>query len=176
MVDMIVTKEIKIYLRQNVYAGIFGITIAQHQYGCINNQQTNDGMECVLMVTEQGKERHNAVAQGNALHNSPDAKMTKAKQIALDGMIEPVDKQSDSKQQDCALNYSTDYLRCGLEFRLYQRQVARDSHDEQEEWEHKVAWGHAIPLRMTQHLKRFSPTVVYQNHSGNGDSSQYIET
>ena len=44
------------------------------------------------MIAEQGKERHNAIAKGYALHDRPDAQMTETEQVALDGVVEPVDK------------------------------------------------------------------------------------
>ena len=72
------------------------------------------------MVAEEGEERHNAVAEGDALHDSPDTEMSKAKEIAFDGVVEPVDEETNGEQQHRSLDDATDDLRCGFELRLHQ--------------------------------------------------------
>ena len=96
------------------------------------------------MVAEEGEERHDAVAEGDALHDSPDAEMAKAEEIAFDGVVEPVDEKADGKQQHRSLDDTTDDLGRGFELRLHQREVTRDTHDEEEEGEDEVAGSHAV--------------------------------
>jgi hypothetical protein len=127
------------------------------------------------VIAEKRKQRHYTITQRDTLHYGPDAQMTEAQQIALDSVIEPVDKQSDGKEQHRALHYSANYLWCGLKLALYQRQIARDTHDEQEEWENQITGRHTVPLRVSQHLKTLAPTVVYQYHACHGDTSQDVE-
>ena len=91
-------------------------------------------------------------------------------------MVEPVDKQADSKQQHRTLNNATDDLWGWLELRLYQREIARDTHDKQEEGEHQVAGRHAVPLRVAQHLEALAPAIVHQYHACHGDTAQNVET
>ena len=97
MIKMVVAKEVEVDLRQDVDAGILGIAIAKDKDGCIDNKEADDHRDGILMVTEQGEQRHDAVAEGDALEDGPDAEMTETEQVALDGMVEPVDKQADSK-------------------------------------------------------------------------------
>ena len=119
MIEMIVAKKIHIDLRQDIDAGILGIAIAKDEDGGIDDQKTDDHRDGILMVAEQGEERHNAVAEGYALHDGPDAEVTKAEEITLDGIVEPVDEEADGKQQDRALDDTTDDLRGGFELRLH---------------------------------------------------------
>ena len=146
MIDMIVTKQIQIHLCQHIHVSILGIAVTQNQDGGIDGQQDTNHRQGVLVITEQRKQRHDTIAQSYTLHHRPDAQMTEAQQVALDGMVEPVDKQADSKQQHRTLNNATDDLWGWLELRLYQREIARDTHDKQEEGEHQVAGRHAVPL------------------------------
>ena len=67
------------------------------------------------MIAEQGEERHNAVAKGDALQDSPDSKVAKTQVIAFDGMVEPVDKEADGKQERRTLNDTTNDLWRGFE-------------------------------------------------------------
>ena len=98
------------------------------------------------MVAEEGEERHNAVAEGNTLKDGPDAEMTKTEQVSLYSVIEPIDEKSDGEEQHRTLDNATDDLRCGHEFRLHQGEVARDSHDEEEEGKDEVTGSHTVPL------------------------------
>ena len=63
------------------------------------------------MIAEQGEERHDAIADSDALHDRPDAQMTETEQVALDGVVEPVDKQAYRKEQHRALHDAADDLR-----------------------------------------------------------------
>lgn len=98
MIEMIVAEEVEVDLRQDIDAGILSIAITQDENGGIYYKEADDHRDGVLVVAEEGEERHNAVAEGDALHDSPDAKMTKAKEIAFDGVVEPVDEKADNKQ------------------------------------------------------------------------------
>ena len=173
---MVVTKEVQIDLRQNVDARILGIAVAQNEDSGIDDQKADDYGNSILMVTEQGEERHDAVAEGDALHDSPDAEVTKTEEIALDGVVEPVDEKTNGEQEYRTLDDATDDLRRGFELRLHQGEVTRDTHDEEEEGEDEVAGGHAVPLGMVQHLEGFTPAVVDQYHSGDGDAAENVET
>ena len=102
--------------------------------------------------------------------------MTETEQVALDGMVEPVDEQTDNKEQHRTLDDTADDGRRWLELRLHQREVTRDTHDEEEEGEHEVAGCHAVPLGVTEHLEGFTPTVIHKDHAGNGDTAQNIKT
>ncbi len=102
--------------------------------------------------------------------------MSKAEEIAFDGVVEPVDEKADGKQQHRTLDDATDDLWRGLELGLHKREVTRDSHDEEEEGEHEVAGGHAVPFGMVQHLEGFTPAVVDQYHSGDGDAAENVKT
>ena len=128
------------------------------------------------MVTEQGEKRHDAVAEGDALHNCPDAEVTKTEEIALDGIIEPVDEKTDDKQKHRALDNTTNDLWRGFELRFHQREVTRDTHDEEEEGEHEVARRHAIPFGVTEHFKGFPPAVVHQYHTSDSNTAENVET
>ena len=176
MIEMIVAEEVEVDLRQDIDAGILSIAITQDENGGIYNKEANDHRDGITMVAEEGEERHDAVAEGDALHDSPDAKMTKAKEIAFDGVVEPVDEKADGKQQHRSLDDATDDLGRGFELGLYQREITGDTHDEEEEGKHKVAGGHAVPLNMLEHLEGFTPAVVNQYHSGNGNAAENVET
>ena len=173
---MIVAKEVEIDLRQNIDTGILSIAITQDENGGIYNKEANDHRDGITMVAEEGEERHDAVAEGDALHDSPDAEVAKAEEIALDGVVEPVDEKADGKQQHRSLDDTTDDLGRGFELRLHQREVTRDTHDEEEEGEDEVAGGHAVPLRVAEHLERLAPAVVHQYHACYGDTAENIET
>ena len=97
MVDMIVAKQVQIHLCQHIHISILGIAVTQNQDSGIDSQQTSNHRQGIFVVTEQCKQRYNTIAQGYALHNSKNAQMFETQQIALDGMVEPVDKQADSK-------------------------------------------------------------------------------
>ena len=176
VIDMIVAKEIQIGLCQHVDAGILSIAVTQHEDSSIDDQKTDDDGDGVLVVAEQGEERNDAVAEGNALHDGPDAQMTETQEVALDGMIEPVDEKADDEEQHRALDDTTDDLRGGLELRLHQREVTRDTHDKKEEGEDEIAGRHAVPLRMAEHIKRFAPAVVDEDHPRHRNATQDIET
>ena len=128
------------------------------------------------MVAEQGKERHNAVAKGYALHHGPDTQMAETKEITLDGMIEPVDEQTDDEEQHRTLDDAAYHLRGGFELRLHQRKITRDSHDEEEKGKHEVAGCHAVPLRVSKHFERLAPAIVDENHACHSDTTQDIKT
>ena len=176
MIEVVVAKEVQIDLRQDIDAGILSIAVAKDKDGRINHQKADNNRNGVLVVAEQGEQRHDAIANGDALHDGPDAKVSKAQEIALDGMIEPVDKEADDEQQYRTLDDATDDLRGGLELGLHQGKITRDSHDEKEEGEHKVAGGHAVPLRMFQHFERLSPAIIHEDHSCHSNSAQNVET
>ena len=176
MIEMVVAEEVEVDLRQNIDTGILGIAIAEDEDGGIDDQETDDHRDGVLVVAEQGEERHDAVAEGDALHDGPDAEMAEAEEIAFDGVVEPVDEKADGKQQHRTLDDTTDDLGRGFELRLHQREVTRDTHDEEEEGEDEVARSHAVPFGMVQHLEGFTPAVVDQYHSGDGNATENIET
>ena len=67
------------------------------------------------MVAEEGKERHDAIAKCDALHNSPDTQMSETQEIALDGMIKPIDKQTDGEKQYRSFDDSAYHLGGGFE-------------------------------------------------------------
>ena len=176
VIEMIVAEEVEIDLRQDIDASILGIAIAQDENGGIYYKEADDDRDGITMVAEKGEERHNAVTEGDALHDSPDAEMAKAEEIAFDGVVEPVDEKADGKQQHRSLDDTTDDLGRGFELRLHQREVTRDTHDEEEEGEDEVARSHAVPFGMVQHLEGFTPAVVDQYHSGDGDAAENVET
>jgi hypothetical protein len=97
--------------------------------------------------------------------------MTKTQEIALYRMIEPIDEQTYRKEQDGAFDDSTDNRSRRFELRLNQREIARDTHDKQEEGEHQVAWSHTIPLGMLERLKRLAPAIIHENHPCNSNAS-----
>ena len=70
---------------------------------------------------------------------------------------------------------STDDLWRGFKLRLDQREIARDSHDKQEERKHKIARCHTVPLGVLKHLERFAPAVIHQNHTCYSNTTQDIE-
>ena len=160
VIEMIVAEEVEVDLRQDINAGILSIAIAEDEDGSIYYKETDDHRDGITMVAEEGEERHNAVAEGDTLHDSPDAEMAKAEEIAFDGVVEPVDEKADGKQQHRSLDDTTDDLGRGFELRLHQREVTRDTHDEEEEGEDEVARSHAVPLNMLEHLKGLTPAVV----------------
>ena len=176
MIKMVVAKEVEVDLRQDVDAGILGIAIAKDKDGCIDNKEADDHRDGILMVTEQGEQRHDAVAEGDALHDSPNAEMTKAKEITLDGVVKPVDEEADSKEQHRTLDNATNDLGGGFELGLHQGEVARDTHNEEEEGKDEVAGSHAVPLGVLEHLERLAPAIINQYHSGDGNATENIET
>ena len=97
MIDMIISEELQVGLSQDIDVGILSIAVAEDEYRSIYSQQDDYHGNGVLMITEEGKERHYAVAEGDALHDSPDAEMSETEEVALDGVVEPVDKQSDDE-------------------------------------------------------------------------------
>ena len=113
------------------------------------------------MVAVEGKHRHEEIAQGYTLQHCPDAQVAETERVAPDGIVEPVDKESDGEEQHRSLHYFEEYGARSRKLRLRQRQVARDAHDEQEEGEDEVARRHAVPLHMLQHLKRFTIAVIH---------------
>ena len=153
MIDMIITKEIQIHLGQDIHAGILGIAMTVNQDSCVDDQQDDHDGDGVLMIAEEREERHDAIADSNALHDSPDTEMSEAKQVSFYRMVKPVDKEADDEKQYRALHDTADDLRCRFELRLHQRQVTRNTHDEQEERKHEVARRHTIPLGMSKHFK-----------------------
>ena len=176
MIKMVVAEEIEVDLRQNVDAGILGIAIAKDEDGGIDNKEADDHRDGVLMVAEQGEERHDAVAESDALHDGPDTEVTKAQEITLDGIVEPVDEKADSKQQHCALDDATDDFGGGFELGFHQGQVTRDTHDKEEEGKNEVAGGHAVPLGVLEHLKGLSPALINQYHSCDSNTAENVET
>ena len=126
------------------------------------------------MITEDGEQRHGTIAEGDTLEDGPDAEMGETEQVALDGVVEPVDKESDGEEQYRALHDAADDLRCGLELRLHQGEVARDSHDKEEEGEHQIAGRHAIPLGVLEHLERLAPAIVDEDHACHRDTAQDV--
>jgi hypothetical protein len=127
------------------------------------------------MVTEEGEERHDAITERDTLHDRPDAEMTETEKVALDGVVEPVNKQTDGKKQNGTFDDTAYDLRRRFELRLHQGQVTRDTHDEEEEGEYEVAGGHAVPLTVAKHIKRQAPAVVDQDHSCDSDTTEDIE-
>ena len=101
--------------------------------------------------------------------------MAEAEQVAFDGVVEPVDEQADDEEQHGALDDAADDLRRGLELGLDERQVARDSHNKEEEGEDEVAGRQAVPFGVLEHLERLAPAVVDEDHPGYGDAAQDIE-
>ena len=77
MIEVVVAKEVQIDLRQDIDAGILSIAVTKDENGGIDDQEANDHRNRIFMVAEQGKERHDAIAECNALHDSPDAEVTK---------------------------------------------------------------------------------------------------
>ena len=149
MINMVITKEIQIDLGQDIHAGILGIAMTVNQDSCVDDQQADHYGDGVLMIAEEREERHDAIADGDALHDSPDTEMSEAKQVTFYRMVKPVDKEADDEKQHRALHDTTDDLRCRFELRLHQRQVTRNTHDEQEERKHEVARRHTVPLGMS---------------------------
>ena len=127
------------------------------------------------MVTEQGEQRHDAVAEGDALHDSPNAEMTKAKEITLNGVVEPVDEEANDEKEHRALDNATDDLGARFELGLHQGEETRDTHDEKEEEKDEVAGGHAVPLGMLEHLKRLAPAIINKNHTCDSNAAENIE-
>ena len=115
MIEMIVAEEMEVDLRQHIHAGILGIAVAKNENGGIDHEQNDDHRDSVTMMAEQGKERHDAVAEGDALHDRKDAKVTKTEEVAFDGVVEPVDEEADGEEQHRALDDATDDLGRGLE-------------------------------------------------------------
>ncbi len=175
MVKMVVAEQFEVGLCQDVHTGIFDVTIAQNEDKGIDYQQPDNGWNDVFMITKQGKERHNAVAKGNALKDRPDAKMPETQEITLDSMVEPVDKETDGEKEHRPFHDTTNDLRRWLEFRLHQREVARDAHNEEEKRENEVARRQAVPRGVFQHFERLAPAVVYENHAGYRDATENIE-
>ena len=176
MIKMVVAEEIEVDLRQNVDAGILGIAIAKDEDGGIDNKETDDHRDGVLMVAEQGEERHNTVTESNALHDGPYTEVAKAQEITHDGVVEPIDEKADDKQQHRALDDTTDDFGGGFELGLHQGEVTGDTHDEEEEGKNEVAGGHAVPLGVFQHLEGLSPTVINQYHSCDSNAAENVET
>ena len=176
MVEVVVAEEVQVDLRQHVHAGILDIAVAEDEDGGIDCQQTDDYGHGISMVAEEGEERHDAITERDALHDRPDAEMAETEEVALDGVVEPVDEESDDKEQYGALDDAADDLRRGFELGLHQGEVTRDTHDEEEEGEDEVAGGHAVPLRVAEHLERLAPAVVHQYHACDGNAAENIET
>ena len=115
MIDMIIAEELQVGLGQDIDVGILSIAVAEDEYRSVYRQQDDYHGDGVLMIAEEGEERHYAVAEGDALHDSPDAEMTETEKVALDGMVEPVDKEADGKQERRTLNDTTNDLWRGFE-------------------------------------------------------------
>ena len=64
-----------------------------------------------------------------------------------------MDEQADGEEQHRAFEDASEDGPRGFELRLHQREVARDTHNKEEEGEHEVARGHTVPLGMAEHLK-----------------------
>ena len=120
MIEVVVAEEVQVDLRQDIDTRILGIAVAQNEDRGIDHEEANDNGDGVLMIAEEGEERHDAVTEGNALHDSKDAQMSEAQEIALDGVVEPVDKQAYRKQQYGSFDNTSDNGSCGFEFRLHQ--------------------------------------------------------
>ena len=176
MIEMVVAEEIEVDLRQDIDAGILGIAVAKDEDGGIDNKEADDHRDGVFMVTEQGEERHDAVAESDALHDSPDAEVAKAEEITFDGVVEPVDEKANGKQQHRALDDATDDFGGGFELGLHQGQVTGNTHDEEEEGKDEVARGHAVPLGMLEHLEGLSPAIIDENHTSDGNAAENVET
>ena len=176
MIDMVVAQQVHVELRQDICLGILHIATAEDEEGRIDHQQYDDGGDGVAMVAEDGEHRDEEVAEGDALHDGHDAQVAKTQEVALDGVVEPVDEQADDKEQHRTLDDAAEDGGRRLELRLHQGQVAGDTHDEEEEGEHEVAGRHAVPLGMLEHFEGLAPAVVDKDHACHGDAAEDIET
>ena len=174
VVKMFGTEEGDIDPCQNVRP-ILRIAIAQEENGRIDGQENDDSGNHPLMRDEYGEERNDAIAQRYALEHRPDAQMREAPEIAVDGMCEPVYGQSDEEQQYGSFQDFPYHLLCRLELVFRQREIGGNTHDEEEEGKHQVAWCHTIPLGVFEHLERLHVTIVHHNHSRDSDTSEDIE-
>ena len=174
VVEMLGAEESDIDPCQDVRP-ILRIAVAQDEDGRIDGQEHDDGGHHPFVGDENGEERHDAVAQRYSLEYRPDAQMREAPEIAVDGMCEPVYGQSDEEQQYGSFQDFPYHLLCGLELIFRQREIGGDTHDEEEEGEHEVAWRHSIPLGVLEHLERLHVTVVHHNHSRDSDTPEDIE-
>ena len=174
MIEVVVAEEVQVDLCQNIDAGILSIAIAEDKDGGIDDQKADDDRDSVLVIAKQGEERYDAVAESDALHDSPDAQMTEAQEITLNGVVEPVDEETYHEEKYRTLDDATDDLRRGFELRLHQRKVARDSHDKEEEGEDEVAGRHAVPLGMLERFKGFTPAVIDENHPRHRNAAEDI--
>ena len=120
MIDMIIAEELQVGLGQDIDVGILSIAVAEDEYRSVYRQQDDNHGDGVLMIAEEGEERHYAIAEGDALHDSPDADMTETEKVALDGVVEPVYEQSDDEEQHRTLNDTSDNGGGGFELRLHQ--------------------------------------------------------
>ena len=127
------------------------------------------------MIAEEGKERHGEVAEGDALQDGHNAEVAQSI-FAVEGTVEPMDEQADGEEQHRTLEDAAEDGSRGFEFRLHQREVAGDTHNEEEEGEHKVARGHTVPFGMAEHLKGLAPAVIDKDHTCHGDAAEDIET
>ena len=72
------------------------------------------------MVGIDGEERGSQIAQGDALQDRPDAQVSEAEHVAADGMVEPVDGESNEEQEHGALEDLPQHVRRGLKLRFSQ--------------------------------------------------------
>ena len=154
---------------------VLRIAIACQEDDAIDHQENDDGRQHPFMVDHQGKHGDDAIAERDALQHRPDAQVVEAQHVATDGMVQPVDAQTDEKQEHRALDHLSHHRRRGLELAFRQGEIGGHTHDEQEEREHEVAGGHAIPFHMLEHLEGLTITVVDQDHACHGDTSEDIK-
>ena len=174
VINVVVAQHLQIELRQNIRIGIVGIAVAEDQYGGIESQQHDDDGDRVAVVAIDGEERHGEVAEGDTLQDGHDAEVTQPV-VAIEGAVEPVYGQADDEEQHRTLQDAAEHGPRGFELGLHQREVAGDTHDEEEEREHEVAGRHAVPLRMLKHLEGLAPAVVDEDHACHGDAAEDVE-
>ena len=175
MIEVVVAEEPQVDLCQDVRRRVVGVAVSEKDDEGIDDKQGDYRGDGVDVSGRDGKQRDGQIAQGDALHDGPQAQVAKAEHVARDGMVEPVDAQADEEQQRGALEDLPQHDGGGPELRLLQRQIGGDAHHEEEEGKDKVAEGHAVPLRVLQLAERLAVAVVHHDHHRHGQSAHHVE-
>ena len=118
------------------------------------------------MADVDDHQRHNAVAQTDALQYTGDAKRVYREKFSFAGIAEPFDAESDENDKESPPENLFDDLVRGPEVEFPKRNVSGNTYHEQEEREDQVTRSQAIPYGVAQRgIRNGASGIVYQNHA-----------
>ena len=98
--------------------------------------------------------------------------MGEVERTAVHSHVEPVDEQTDEKEQQRALDSLTGLLMCPTESALTQAEIGGDAHDEEEEGEDEITGCHPVPLGVLQSGEDLlARPVVHEDHKHDSQTS-----